>query len=141
MTAVCRPTCLFWYLYLAHLLADYPLQTDGLMRVKDRWWGRGLHVGVHLAVVPVGVGQKVEFADVGAGIAIVGQKARQGDRLRRDRDAVAGDAQRGRVLPAQHAHPAGHTDRILHEKVVKVQPLPGQSIQVGRLDLGVAVDA
>jgi hypothetical protein len=51
MSAVCRPCCLFWYLYLAHLLADYPLQTDGLMRVKDRWWGRGLHVGVHLAVL------------------------------------------------------------------------------------------
>jgi hypothetical protein len=56
MSAVCRPCCLFWYLYLGHLLADYPLQTDGLMRVKDRWWGRGLHVGVHLAVLLLVVG-------------------------------------------------------------------------------------
>jgi hypothetical protein len=56
MSAVCRPCCLFWYLYLAHLLADYPLQTDGMMRVKDRWWGRALHVGVHIAVLLLVVG-------------------------------------------------------------------------------------
>lgn len=53
---LCRPSCLFWYLYLAHLLADYPLQTQGMIQVKQWWWGRTLHAGVHLAVLLLIVG-------------------------------------------------------------------------------------
>lgn len=42
---------MFWTLGLAHLLADYPLQTDGLVRAKQYWYGLALHVLVHLATM------------------------------------------------------------------------------------------
>lgn len=46
----------FWMFILAHLIADYPLQTDWLVSVKRTWWGLALHVGVHLAVLLVMAG-------------------------------------------------------------------------------------
>ena len=42
---------MFWYLYLAHLLGDYPLQTDKMVQAKRTWRGLILHVGVHFAVL------------------------------------------------------------------------------------------
>jgi hypothetical protein len=42
---------MLWTLLLAHLLADYPLQPDWLIRVKRHWWGLSLHVGIHLSVM------------------------------------------------------------------------------------------
>lgn len=44
-------TAVFWMLVLAHLIGDYPLQTDWLVSVKRNWWGLSLHVGVHLLVL------------------------------------------------------------------------------------------
>lgn len=42
---------MFWTLGLAHLIGDYPLQTDSLVRAKRYWWGLTLHVAIHLAVM------------------------------------------------------------------------------------------
>lgn len=42
---------MFWTLGLAHLIADYPLQTDGLVRAKRHWHGLALHVLAHLATM------------------------------------------------------------------------------------------
>jgi len=44
-------SALFWMLVLAHLLGDYPLQTDLLISVKRTWWGLGLHICVHLILL------------------------------------------------------------------------------------------
>lgn len=46
-------TSLFWMFVLAHLLGDYPLQTDWLVSVKRTWWGLSLHVGIHLLMLIV----------------------------------------------------------------------------------------
>lgn len=42
---------IFWMLVLAHLIGDYPLQTDWLVSVKRSWWGLLLHVSIHLLVL------------------------------------------------------------------------------------------
>lgn len=42
---------MFWTLGLAHLIGDYPLQTDGLVRAKRHWYGLLLHVAIHLLVM------------------------------------------------------------------------------------------
>lgn len=42
---------MFWTLTLAHLIGDYPLQTDRLVRAKRHWWGLTIHVAIHLAVM------------------------------------------------------------------------------------------
>jgi hypothetical protein len=47
---------LFWHLFLAHLLADYPLQPYWIVLHKDRWWVLGLHVATHFLVTFVLVG-------------------------------------------------------------------------------------
>ncbi len=44
---------MFWTLLLAHLLADYPLQTDRMVLAKKHLPGLLLHVGIHLAVMIV----------------------------------------------------------------------------------------
>jgi len=41
---------MFWHLFLAHLIGDYPLQSDWLVENKRRWWGLSLHTAIHLAV-------------------------------------------------------------------------------------------
>lgn len=41
----------FWMLMLAHLIGDYPLQPDWMVRAKQTWRGLTLHVGVHLAML------------------------------------------------------------------------------------------
>ena len=40
-------------LLLAHLIADYPLQTDWLVKAKRTWPGLSLHASVHLVTVLV----------------------------------------------------------------------------------------
>lgn len=47
---------LFWHLFLAHLLADYPLQPYWMVLNKDRWWVLGLHVATHWLVTVALVG-------------------------------------------------------------------------------------
>jgi hypothetical protein len=52
---------MFWYLYLAHLLADYPLQTDRMVELKRTWSGLMLHVFVHLLTMLLLVGSLRSF--------------------------------------------------------------------------------
>jgi hypothetical protein len=42
---------LFWRLFLAHILADFPLQPNALVGLKDRPIGLALHLGTHLVVM------------------------------------------------------------------------------------------
>ncbi|HMN26529.1 MAG TPA: DUF3307 domain-containing protein [Caldilineaceae bacterium] len=42
---------MFWPLFLAHLLADYPLQSDWMVQAKKTWPGLATHVAVHLATM------------------------------------------------------------------------------------------
>ncbi len=48
---------MFWFLYLAHLLGDYPFQTDKMVQAKRTWWGLISHVAVHFAVLLFVVGE------------------------------------------------------------------------------------
>jgi hypothetical protein len=48
---------MFWYLLLAHLIADYPLQPTWMVRNKVHLWALSLHVGVHLVAMLAIVGQ------------------------------------------------------------------------------------
>jgi hypothetical protein len=47
---------MFWRLLLAHLMGDYPLQTEWLIKNKQRWWGLSLHIAIHLAVMVLFIG-------------------------------------------------------------------------------------
>jgi hypothetical protein len=47
---------MFWRLLLAHLLGDYPLQSEWLIENKRRFWGLSLHIAIHLAVMVLVVG-------------------------------------------------------------------------------------
>ena len=47
---------MFWTIYLAHLVADYPLQTDKMVMLKRSWRGLLLHVFVHLLTMLLLVG-------------------------------------------------------------------------------------
>ncbi len=38
---------MFWSLLLSHFLADYPLQTNWMVKNKKHWWALTLHVVVH----------------------------------------------------------------------------------------------
>ena len=44
---------MFWPLFLAHLLADYPLQTDSMVRAKKALPGLTMHVTIHLLTLVV----------------------------------------------------------------------------------------
>lgn len=49
---------MFWILFLCHLIADYPLQTDGMVKAKQHLNGLILHTSIHLAtmlIVVVGI--------------------------------------------------------------------------------------
>lgn len=50
------PHALFWMLLLAHLLGDYVLQPDWMVRMKSTQRGLLLHIGVHLAVLLIVAG-------------------------------------------------------------------------------------
>jgi hypothetical protein len=47
---------MFWYLLLAHFIADYPLQSDWFVKYKNRFSVLLLHAGVHLVTMLVIVG-------------------------------------------------------------------------------------
>ena len=47
---------MFWYLVLAHLFADYPLQPTWMVSNKTRWMVLALHALIHFAVGLVVVG-------------------------------------------------------------------------------------
>lgn len=44
---------MFWSLFLAHLIADYPLQTDAMVQAKKTIPGLSLHVAIHLLTMGV----------------------------------------------------------------------------------------
>ena len=98
-------------------------------------------VGMGLAVVAVGVRQKVQLANLAAAIAVVAQQARQGRRVLGHGHAHVRKPQRGWILPGEKAHAAGHADRILHKAVVEIYPSGSEPVQVRRADFSVAVDA
>ncbi|OGO61859.1 MAG: hypothetical protein A2032_05390 [Chloroflexi bacterium RBG_19FT_COMBO_49_13] len=47
---------MFWYLVLAHLIADYPLQPTWMVNNKTRWTVLAMHVLIHYAVSLIVVG-------------------------------------------------------------------------------------
>ncbi len=47
---------MFWNLFLAHLLGDYPLQPMWLVRSKSQIWGLVLHASIHLLTLLLLVG-------------------------------------------------------------------------------------
>ncbi len=47
---------MFWNLFLAHLLGDYPLQPMWLVRSKSQMWGLVLHGSIHLLTLLLLVG-------------------------------------------------------------------------------------
>ena len=95
-------------------------------------------VGVRLAVVAVGVRQKVELANLAAAIAVVAQQARQGRRVLGHGHAHMRKPQCGWILPGEKAHAAGHADRVLHKAVVEIYSSSREPVQVRRADFGVA---
>lgn len=48
---------MFWWLYLAHLLSDYPFQPTWMVINKTRWTVLLLHSGVHLLTSFILIGQ------------------------------------------------------------------------------------
>ncbi len=42
---------MFWLLLLSHILADYPLQTDGMVRAKKQLSGLLMHVFIHFVTM------------------------------------------------------------------------------------------
>jgi hypothetical protein len=48
---------LFWVLFAAHLIGDYLLQPDWLVRKRREGWGALLHAGVHFVVMLIAVGR------------------------------------------------------------------------------------
>ncbi len=47
---------MFWNLFLAHLLGDYPLQPMWLVRSKSQMWGLVLHASIHFLTLLLLVG-------------------------------------------------------------------------------------
>jgi hypothetical protein len=47
---------LFWVFFFAHLLGDYILQPDWLVRERRKQWGMLLHAGTHFVVLVLVVG-------------------------------------------------------------------------------------
>ena len=92
-------------------------------------------------VITVGVGLEMKFTDVGRAVAIGRQQAGQRDRILGNWHAHMGDAEGGGILPGEEAEAAGHTDGVLHEAVVEVDALACQPVEVGRVDIFVAVCA
>lgn len=52
---------IFWLFYLAHFLADYPLQPGWLVEAKRNWRGLLVHVSIHLATTLFIVGSVRRF--------------------------------------------------------------------------------
>jgi hypothetical protein len=47
---------MFWHLFLAHLVGDYPLQSEWLIENKRSLWGLSLHTAIHLALMLLVIG-------------------------------------------------------------------------------------
>jgi hypothetical protein len=47
---------MFWHLFLAHLVGDYPLQSEWLIENKRSLWGLSLHTAIHLALMLLFIG-------------------------------------------------------------------------------------
>ena len=47
---------MFWHLFLAHLVGDYPLQSEWLIENKRSLWGLSLHTAIHLTLMLLVVG-------------------------------------------------------------------------------------
>lgn len=47
---------MFWVFFFAHLLGDYILQPDWLVRERRKQWGMLLHAGIHFFVLALVVG-------------------------------------------------------------------------------------
>jgi len=47
---------MFWNLLLAHLIGDFLLQTDWMVRNRDRFWVLTLHVSIHLGAMLLLIG-------------------------------------------------------------------------------------
>ena len=92
-------------------------------------------------VIAVGVGLEMEFAYVGGAVAVGGEEAGQGDGIFGHGHAHVGDAEGGGILAGEKAKAAGHADGVLDEAAVEVDALDCQSVEVGCVDVGVAVDA
>ena len=92
-------------------------------------------------VITVGVGLKMKFADVGRTVAIGREQAGQRHRILGNWHAHMGDAESGGILSGEKAETAGHTDGVLYETVVEVDALARQSVEVGRVDILIAVCA
>jgi hypothetical protein len=45
-----------WYLFLAHFIGDFVLQTDWMVRRRDNFWVLSLHAGIHFALMFLFVG-------------------------------------------------------------------------------------
>jgi hypothetical protein len=50
---------MFWTLWLAHLIGDYPLQTDWIMKNKRSLKGLGMHVAIHLLLLLILAGENL----------------------------------------------------------------------------------
>lgn len=50
-----------------------------------------------------------------------------------------GNAQSRGILPGQKTHPAGHTHRVLHKKVIEIHALTRQAFQIRRLHIGIPI--
>jgi hypothetical protein len=50
---------MFWNLLFAHLVGDYPLQSEWLIEKKRTMWGLSLHISIHLALMLLVVGSAV----------------------------------------------------------------------------------
>ena len=98
-------------------------------------------IGMSNAMISVGVRQKVKFADIGRSIAVRLEHSWQSDDLSWNRDAHAGNAQSRWILTREHTDTAGHTDRILYKMMTEVHAAARQGIQIGSLDLGIAIGA
>jgi len=48
---------LIWSLFLAHFLGDFILQTDWMIRNRDKLWVLSLHAGIHLVLMVLLIGQ------------------------------------------------------------------------------------
>ena len=72
---------MFWPLFLAHLLADYPLQSDWMVQAKKTWPGLATHVAVHLATVLIVLNGFLRFewhATLPAILAVAGTDKQRG---------------------------------------------------------------
>ena len=47
---------MFWTLLLAHFIGDYFLQTDWMVRNRDKFWVLTLHASIHLGVMLLLIG-------------------------------------------------------------------------------------